>query len=507
MDKFFPLHMHHGEYFDENPQKYVGAEVEAVKDCDLDKWSKVEIEAICRDFGYTHMSWLWYRRPGDDHDAVLMTELVRGHREIHVYVEHLVHEPILINNGNGVPLDLVVEPDYDDPLFVNDSEIFSSYQLECPFDGYYNGKGYYYSSGSNFEDDDDWDDGDDHWDGDSADGRADGKVGGSANGRDGGKDGGGGMGGGRDEEFYDGGDESGSGGARDEGDRNDDSDDEVETLRCRRPGKEPIIKEPQQDEAVTTNNNDSSRDSDVEGARSMSPNWRYMGEDSASSDSEVVMHMHNQMGDMVMNSNYTTEELLSLSESSSDGEVQGDGDDGSDSEGGATVNERVVNNVKRRRKKFLVFRPVSYPEHLEDELAAEYSELGAHMHQELQKHKVFGQVPAKKLMKKVKRQPNIKLRDIQEVVHEKYVVNISAGKASKAREKAQEFVDGSYIEKYNQLWDYCVELRRSSLGSIVLMKTHTFNEGDLAVEMDLQAGLPYFESSTFVGLGVNKGSG
>ena len=29
------------------------------------------------------------------------------------------------------------------------------------------------------------------------------------------------------------------------------------------------------------------------------------------------------------------------------------------------------------------------------------------------------------------------------------MVNISAGKASRAREKAQKFVDGSYIEQYN----------------------------------------------------------
>ena len=89
-----------------------------------------------------------------------------------------------------------------------------------------------------------------------------------------------------------------------------------------------------------------------------------MGEDSASSDNDVVMHMHGQMRDGVMNSDYTTEELLRLSESSSNGEVQGDGDDGSDSEGGAIVNERVMNNVKRRRKKFPVFRLVSNPEHL-----------------------------------------------------------------------------------------------------------------------------------------------
>ena len=53
---------------------------------------------------------------------------------------------------------------------------------------------------------------------------------------------------------------------------------------------------------------------------------------------------------------------------------------------------------------------------------------------------------AKKLMKKVRRQPNIKLKDIQEAMHEKYMVNIGVGKASKARERAQEFVGGSYKE-------------------------------------------------------------
>lgn len=154
----------------------------------------------------------------------------------------------------------------------------------------------------------------------------------------------------------------GSDGARDAGDRNDDNDDEVEIFECRRPGKEPIVKEPQQDGTVTTDSNDSSEDSDVERVKSMNPNQRYVSEDSASSDSEELMHMHDQMGDEVMNSDYTTKELLSLSESSSDGEVQGDGDN--DSESDAIVNETVVNNVKRRRKTFPVFRPVSNLEDL-----------------------------------------------------------------------------------------------------------------------------------------------
>ena len=112
---------------------------------------------------------------------------------------------------------------------------------------------------------------------------------------------------------------------------------------------------------------------------------------------------------------------------------------------------------------------------------------------------------AKKLMKKVRRQHDIKLRDIQEVVHKRYVVNISAGKASKTREKSQEFVDGSYVEQYNQLWDYCTKLRRSSPGNSALMKTHTFNEGDLAAEMDLQAGLPYLERLYICWSGCKQG--
>nr|XP_023900754.1 uncharacterized protein LOC112012612 [Quercus suber] len=256
-----------------------------------------------------------------------------------------------------------------------------------------------------------------------------------------------------------------------------------------------------------------------------------MGEDSASSDSKEVMHMRDQMKDGVMNFNYTTKELLSLSESSSSGGFQGDGI--YDSESDATVNETIVDNVRRRKKTFIVFRPVSIPDDLVFEkhmlftsanqfkdAITEYAVKGGWGVKFVKNDKVMvrakcqppckfttylAKLPremswqlktlnikhtctrsyknlrcsanflAKKLMKKVRRQP--KLRDIQEVVHEKYVVNISVGKASRAREKAQEFVDGSYVEQYNQLWDYCVELRRSSPGSIVLMKTHTFNEG------------------------------
>ena len=96
-------------------------------------------------------------------------------------------------------------------------------------------------------------------------------------------------------------------------------------------------------------------------------------------------------------------------------------------------------------------------------------------------------------MKRVRRQLDIKLKDIQDVAHEKCVVNINASKASRAREKAQDAVDGAHTAQFNQLWEYCYELRRCSLGSTVLMKVHTYNDGDLTVKHELATGLPYFE--------------
>ena len=61
-----------------------------------------------------------------------------------------------------------------------------------------------------------------------------------------------------------------------------------------------------------------------------------------------------------MNSDYTSEELLSLTESSSSGD---EGVDDSDSEGDGDAGHGHVDNVTRR-KKFPVFKPISNPEHM-----------------------------------------------------------------------------------------------------------------------------------------------
>ena len=66
MDESFTLYVHHGGHFSENYEEYVGSYVGIVDGCDPDKWFKVEIKSICKDFGYTCLSRLWYTRPRDD---------------------------------------------------------------------------------------------------------------------------------------------------------------------------------------------------------------------------------------------------------------------------------------------------------------------------------------------------------------------------------------------------------------------------------------------------------
>ena len=112
--ELFNIYVHYGSYFTKNYKKYVRGVVDIVDNCDLERWSKGEIKGICRDFGYTSISRLWYKMPSidqemanfhlvvNDHDVIYMTELVRGHKEIHVYVEHPVHDPILVYVGKDV---------------------------------------------------------------------------------------------------------------------------------------------------------------------------------------------------------------------------------------------------------------------------------------------------------------------------------------------------------------------------------------------------------------------
>ena len=80
----------------------------------------------------------------DDSDAMYLTELVRSHQDIHVYVEHPIHDPILVDEGQDVGegvQPLALEQDftgyydnddssYSDGMYANDQTFNNEDELE-----------------------------------------------------------------------------------------------------------------------------------------------------------------------------------------------------------------------------------------------------------------------------------------------------------------------------------------------------------------------------------------
>ena len=134
MDKCFTLHVHHGGHFTWDPQAYVGGTVDIVDNYDPDKWSKVKIKSICRDFGYTAVDKLWFKMPDvnleqahfhevvNDDAAVFMTDLVKGYEDIRVFVEHSVNEPVELPMEDLKPL--TVRPPGIEPKGVNEDVVY-----------------------------------------------------------------------------------------------------------------------------------------------------------------------------------------------------------------------------------------------------------------------------------------------------------------------------------------------------------------------------------------------
>ena len=68
----------------------------------------MRLESICKQFGYTSVSMLWYRMPGvnlenasfhmivNNNDAMLMAVLVSGYGEIDLFVEHPIDAIYLV---------------------------------------------------------------------------------------------------------------------------------------------------------------------------------------------------------------------------------------------------------------------------------------------------------------------------------------------------------------------------------------------------------------------------
>jgi hypothetical protein len=84
------------------------------------------------------------------------------------------------------------------------------------------------------------------------------------------------------------------------------------------------------------------------------------------------------------------------------------------------------------------------------------------------------------LYDKFKVQPDMPLRVIQDEVKRKWNVEVSRSQMYRSRKKAEQKIYSGPGEQYGRLWDYCETLRRTNLGTCVMMKVERPNPNLLA---------------------------
>lgn len=268
--------------------------------------------SICREFGYTEVDKLWFKMPSvnpelsnfhqvvDDDAAIFMTDLVKGYGEIHVFVEHPMPKPLELPMEEFDPFAARLPGSALEGVNAKALEVFVS-DSELQSDHYYE-----YAKYSDEEYRPDF----------SQFGRHD-----SA-------------------EFTN-------------VDHGEPHKVDAEQVCAKRVGKALIV----DDQVEESSEVSEDERGDLEEELEMQP--MNIGKDSTDSwdnqaeDDEVEL---GQMGGGVMNSNYESEELLSLDESSLSNE---DGDDSSDDD--IPIAE-VDNSI--RRSKYPIFRPVTKADYL-----------------------------------------------------------------------------------------------------------------------------------------------
>nr|POF18727.1 hypothetical protein CFP56_24955 [Quercus suber] len=317
-----------------------------------------------------------------------MTNLVKGYGDIHVFVEHPVNEPVELPVEDLKPL--TVRPPGSEPKGVNEDVVYCvSSDSELQSDHFY--------KYAEYEEDNDNENDDGEYRVDFSqfgvhDNAETNYV---------------------DEEYIL--DFSQFGGHDNAETTNVDHGEQV---WARRASKAPVVDDQHEERSEAEG-------SDIEEEPHMQP--IDIGEDSTDSwdnqaeDDEVEP---GQMGGGVMNSDYESEELLKLDESSSSSEHC----EVSCSDGETPI-AKVENSIRRSR--YPIFRPVAKVENLrfkKDMLFLSPKQFKDAMTD----YVVLGQWGIKFV------------KNDLDAVHEKYVVDISVSKASRAREKAQEAVDGAH---------------------------------------------------------------
>lgn len=72
-------------------------------------------------------------------------------------------------------------------------------------------------------------------------------------------------------------------------------------------------------------------------------------------------------------------------------------------------------------------------------------------------------------MEDLRANPGIPITAFKDKVRKDLKVDVSRTQLYKAKKKAAQLIYGSDVEQYGRLWDYCKELKRSNLGSTIVL--------------------------------------
>jgi hypothetical protein len=77
---------------------------------------------------------------------------------------------------------------------------------------------------------------------------------------------------------------------------------------------------------------------------------------------------------------------------------------------------------------------------------------------------------ADKLIEKFRAQPNMPVKAMVETVKERCGVDVKEHRLYRARRLAKDKIRGKVNDQYTKLWDFCETIRRTNIGSCVMMK-------------------------------------
>ncbi|XP_058747068.1 uncharacterized protein LOC131620060 [Vicia villosa] len=85
---------------------------------------------------------------------------------------------------------------------------------------------------------------------------------------------------------------------------------------------------------------------------------------------------------------------------------------------------------------------------------------------------------SKRIQNSLKNNPRMKIKDIKAKAQRKWNVGVNKTKAIRARFKARDMVDGSFLGDYTRIYDYCHELLRVNPGSTIKINVDPVPEGN-----------------------------